>query len=180
MATRASSKKDPSPKAAPKADPPAAKTAPPAPATDLISTTRKKTPTETRKTPRSGVPPISKANQPSPAPPPPAAASTVAPAAPQPPAAPPPRPETISLIDDHRSKRSEEPSSEPKQKSVLPPISKIRSPVLTKPPVPPVQVVRPEPVPVVAAEQPAPPGAASDDKVIHIKPPIIVRELAQQ
>jgi translation initiation factor IF-2 len=176
MATRASSKKDPSPKAAPKADPPAGKTAPPAPATDLISTTRKKPPTETRKTARSTVPPISKANQPSPPPPAPVAAPATA----QPPVAPPPKPETVSLIDDNRSKRSEEPSSEPKQKSVLPPISKIRAPTLSKPPVPPVQVVRPEPVPVVTAELPAPAGATGDDKVIHIKPPIIVRELAQQ
>src|SRR6516165_2684108 len=175
MATRASSKKDPSPKAAPKADPPASKTAPSASATDLISTTRKKTPTETRKTARSTVPPITKATQPSPAP---AAAAALAPA--QPPVAPPQRPETVSLIDDNRSKRSEEPSSEPKQKSVLPPISKIRTPTLPKPPAPPVQVVRPEPAPVATAELPAPPGATGEDKIIHIKPPIIVRELAQQ
>ena len=177
MATRASSKKDPSPKAAPKADPPASKTAPSASATDLISTTRKKTPTETRKTARSTVPPITKATQPSP-PPAPAAAAALAPA--QPPVAPPQRPETVSLIDDNRSKRSEEPSSEPKQKSVLPPISKIRTPTLPKPPAPPVQVVRPEPAPVATAELPAPPGATGEDKIIHIKPPIIVRELAQQ
>jgi len=177
MATRASSKKDPSPKAAPKADPPASKTAPSASATDLISTTRKKTPTETRKTARSTVPPITKATQPSP-PPAPAAAAALAPA--QPPVAPPQKPETVSLIDDNRSKRSEEPSSEPKQKSVLPPISKIRTPTLPKPPAPPVQVVRPEPAPVATAELPAPPGATGEDKIIHIKPPIIVRELAQQ
>jgi len=179
MATRASSKKDPSPKAAPKADPPASKTAPSASATDLISTTRKKTPTETRKTARSTVPPITKATQPSP-PPAPAAAAAAALAPAQPPVAPPQRPETVSLIDDNRSKRSEEPSSEPKQKSVLPPISKIRTPTLPKPPAPPVQVVRPEPAPVATAELPAPPGATGEDKIIHIKPPIIVRELAQQ
>jgi translation initiation factor IF-2 len=179
MATRASSKKDPSPKAAPKADPPASKTAPSASATDLISTTRKKTPTETRKTARSTVPPITKATQPSP-PPAPAAAAAAALAPAQPPVAPPQKPETVSLIDDNRSKRSEEPSSEPKQKSVLPPISKIRTPTLPKPPAPPVQVVRPEPAPVAPAELPAPPGATGEDKIIHIKPPIIVRELAQQ
>src|SRR6516164_5149071 len=179
MATRASSKKDPSPKAAPKADPPASKTAPSASATDLISTTRKKTPTETRKTARSTVPPITKATQPSP-PPAPAAAAAAALAPAQPPVAPPQKPETVSLIDDNRSKRSEEPSSEPKQKSVLPPISKIRTPTLPKPPAPPVQVVRPEPAPVATAELPAPPGATGEDKIIHIKPPIIVRELAQQ
>jgi translation initiation factor IF-2 len=182
MATRASSKKDPSAKAAPKADSPAGN-APAAPATDLISTTRKKAPTETRKTSRSAVPPISKANQPSPPPPPPVPAPSVPPAplAAQPPVAPLPKPETVSLIDDNRSKRAaEEPSSEVKQKSVLPPISKIRAPVMPKAAVPPVQVVRPEPAPAVTVEPPAPPGATGEDKVIHIKPPIIVRELAQQ
>jgi len=33
---------------------------------------------------------------------------------------------------------------------------------------------------VATAELPAPPGATGEDKIIHIKPPIIVRELAQQ
>src|SRR5438132_4637682 len=109
MATRASSKKDSSQKSAPKADPPASKTALPTPATDLISHTRKKSqsPAETRT--RSAVPPISKAHQPAlaPAPPPsPAVASEAAPA----PAPPPAKPETVSLIEDNRSKRSEGPS----------------------------------------------------------------------
>ena len=49
MATRASSKKEPSQKAKPKADPPAEKIATPQqPATDLISPTRKKPQTEAR------------------------------------------------------------------------------------------------------------------------------------
>src|ERR1700736_6260736 len=135
MATRASSKKDSSQKTTPKADPPANKTAPPAPATDLISTSRKKThsPAETRT--RSAVPPISKAQQPAPA-----AAHSPAPAiAPEPvqaPTPPPSKPETVSLIDDNRSKRPETPSSEPKQRSVLPPISKIRAPLAPKPTAP--------------------------------------------
>jgi translation initiation factor IF-2 len=180
MATRASSKKDSSQKSAPKADPPANKTAPPTPATDLISHTRKKSqsPAETRT--RSAVPPISKAHQPAlaPAPPPsPAVASEAAPA----PAPPPAKPETVSLIEDNRSKRSEGPSSEPKQRSVLPPISKIRAPIAPKPLAPPAPVVHPAPAPVATAEPPEPaPAATGDDKVIHIKPPIIVRDLAQQ
>ena len=33
---------------------------------------------------------------------------------------------------------------------------------------------------MATAELPAPPGATGEDKIIHIKPPIIVRELAQQ
>jgi translation initiation factor IF-2 len=176
MATRASSKKDSSPKSAPKADQPANKPAPPTPPTDLISPTRKKPLTETRTASRSAVPPIRKANQPTP-PPPPAAVPVVA-QAPPPPV---PKPEAISLIDDNRSKRPEETSSEPKQRSVLPPISKIRAPIASKQPSPPVQVAGPEPVPVAPVESLAPPPAQSaEDKVIHIKPPIIVRELAQQ
>jgi translation initiation factor IF-2 len=175
MATRASSKKEPSQKAKPKADPPAEKIATPQqPATDLISPTRKKPQTEARASLRSAVPPISKAKQPAAVVPPPA------PVAEPVPEAPPARPETVSLIGDTRSKRSESSGSEPKIKSVLPPISKIKPPTLTKPPEPviqPVQPVIPEVVPVAAGEPSAP---VTDEKIVHIKPPIIVRELAQQ
>jgi len=175
MATRASSKKEPSQKAKPKADPPAEKIAtPPQQATDLISPTRKKPQTEARTSLRSAVPPISKAKQPAALVPPPA------PVAEPVPEAPPARPETVSLIGDTRSKRSESSGSEPKIKSVLPPISKIKPPTLAKPPEPviqPVQPVIPEVVPVAAGESAAP---ITDEKIVHIKPPIIVRELAQQ
>jgi translation initiation factor IF-2 len=171
MATRASSKKEPTQKSKPKADQPADRAAtPPQPATDLISPSRKKPPTEARTSAKSAVPPISKAKAPE-------APVVVAPAIP-----PPPKPETISLIDD-RPKRSESSSAEPKPKSVLPPISKIRPPILTKPPepvvqlVPPVQPIQQEAAPVIAGELP---GPTLDDKTIHIKPPIIVRDLAQQ
>ena len=175
MATRASSKKEPSQKAKPKADPPAEKIAtPPQQATDLISPTRKKPQTEARTSLRSAVPPISKAKQPAAVVPPPA------PVAEPMPEAPPARPETVSLIGDTRSKRSESSGSETKIKSVLPPISKIKPPNLAKPPEPviqPVHPVIPEVVPVAAGEPSAP---VSDEKIVHIKPPIIVRELAQQ
>jgi translation initiation factor IF-2 len=175
MATRASSKKEPSQKAKPKADPPAEKIATPQqPATDLISPTRKKPQTEARTSLRSAVPPISKAKQPAALVPPPA------PVAEPVPEAPPARPETVSLIGDTRSKRSESSGSEPKIKSVLPPISKIKPPTLAKPPEPviqPVHPVIPEVVPVAAGESAAP---ITDEKIVHIKPPIIVRELAQQ
>jgi len=176
MATRASSKKDSSPKSAPKADQPPNKTAPPTPATDLISPVKKRPPTETRQTSRSAVPPISKASQPAPSPSP-----AVVPAAEPVAAAPPPKPETVSLIDDNKSKRSEESSPEPKQRPVLPPISKIRAPTAPKPAAPPAPVVRPEPVAAASAEPAGQaPATAGDEKIIHIKPPIIVRELAQQ
>ena len=48
MATRASSKKEPTQKSKPKADQPAERAATPQPATDLISPSRKKPATETR------------------------------------------------------------------------------------------------------------------------------------
>src|SRR6516165_6624673 len=163
MATRASSKKDSSPKSAPKADQPPNKTAPPTAATDLISPVKKRPPMETRQTSRSAVPPISKASQPAPSPAVAAAAEPV-------PAAPAPKPETVSLIDDNKSKRSEESSPEPKQRSVLPPISKIRAPTASKPVAPPVPVVRPEPVPAASAEPATAsqvPATAGDEKIIH-------------
>src|SRR5271165_4444457 len=172
MATRASSKKDPSQKSKPSADQPADRAATPQQATDLISpSSRKKAPTETRTSSRSAVPPIIKPKAPG--------------ATPSPvpvPAVPPPKPETVSLIDDNKPKRSDSSSAELKPKSVLPPISKIRAPVL-KAPEPaiqlpqPVQPVQAEIAPVNASEPASP---ILDDKIIHIKPPIIVRELAQQ
>jgi translation initiation factor IF-2 len=179
MATRASSKKEPSQKAKPKADQPAEKTAtappqtPPQQATDLISPGRKKPQAESRTALKSAVPPISKAKQP-------AVVSTPAPAVEPVAETPPAKPESVSLIGETRSKRLESSGTEPKIKSVLPPISKIRPPILAKAPEPvvqPLQPVLPEVVPVAAGEPSTPVG---DEKIVHIKPPIIVRELAQQ
>ena len=176
MATRASSKKEPIQKPKPKADQPADTVAAPRPATDLISAGTKRPPSAPRSAVRSAVPPISKAK--------PQAAAPSQASAPEPvvETAPPPKPETVSLIDENRSKRSEPSGGEPKVRSVLPPISKIRPPILAKPPeavVKPVEPVVPEPVPAQAAGGETP-GSVTDDKIIHIKPPIIVRELAQQ
>jgi translation initiation factor IF-2 len=173
MATRASSKKEPTQKAKPKADQPVEKGAAPQQATDLISAVKKKPQTEARTSLKSAVPPISKAKQPP---------VNLIPAARVEPVAetPPPKPETVSLIGETRSKRSDPSGAEPKIKSVLPPISKIKPHILTKAPEPvalPVQPVVPEVVPVAAGEPAAPVG---DEKIVHIKPPIIVRELAQQ
>ncbi len=175
MATRASSKKEPSQKPRPKADQPVEKPAAPQPATDLISTSNKRTSSAPRSSSvRTGVPPIIKAK-------PPVSAPTQA-AAPEPvaEAAPPPKPETVSLIDDNRSKRSDSGSGEPKVRSVLPPISKIRPPILSKtaePVAKPVEPAAPEPIAVPLINEPA--TTVTDDKIVHIKPPIIVRELAQ-
>jgi translation initiation factor IF-2 len=174
MATRASSKREPSQKPRSKADQPAEKEATPQQATDLISTGNKEPKTGIRNPARSAVPPISKIKQPVP-PHAPAAAP-----APEPEPPPPPKPETVSLIDYNRSKRAEG-SGEARVKSVLPPISKIRPPILSKPPEPVVKPVEPVVLPESAhAPVREPAGATSEEKIVHIKPPIIVRELAQQ
>src|SRR3984893_3008169 len=173
MATRASSKKEPSQKTKPKADLPAEKVATPQPATDLISPARKKSSTEARTSLRSGAPPISKAKQPTVTPVPAQAIEPVA-------ETPPPKPESVSLIGETRSKRSESSGSETKIKSVLPPISKIRPPMVAKIPEPVVQPVRPILSEIVPAPVEEPTAPAGDEKIVHIKPPIIVRELAQQ
>jgi translation initiation factor IF-2 len=109
------------------------------------------------------------------------------PAKPAEPAKPKPAVETVSLIDEKkpRPKRAEGDAA-PKRTSFLPPISRIRAtpepapgPVVT-PPAPPPQPEAPAAVaePAVAAA-PAEPEA-EPQKIIHIKPPIIVKELAAQ
>jgi translation initiation factor IF-2 len=175
MATRASSKKDPTPKST-KAEPAAVKPAAPAAAqaTDLISPRKKKPPVESRPPHRAGVPPITRANEPS--------QPELAPlAVTDPPivSAAAARPESVSLIDDDRRSRIPDgEAKESKPKSVLPPISKIRPPTLSRPAEPPPKIAEPEPAPIVASEPAT--VVVDSDKIIHIKPPIIVRELAQQ
>jgi len=192
MVTRASTRKESTTKPPRKPDAPAEKSAAPAPKppTDLISPKKKKPATEHQHRParRSGVPPISKARpqQPQPEPAPaPAPSKESAQAAQAKSAQNAPKPETVSLIEERRPKKIE--SAAPTEtRSVLPPISKIRPPSISKP-------VEPEPAPepkaapvetVGPASEAAPLGdiapAVSDDKTVHIKPPIIVRELAQR
>ena len=191
MVTRASTRKESTTKPPRKPDAPAENSAAPAPKppTDLISPKKKRPVTDHQHRParRSGVPPISKARpqerQPEPVP-----ASASKESAPGSLAKPPqvaPKPETVSLIEERRPKKTE--SAVPTEtRSVLPPISKIRPPSISKP-------VEPEPAPepnaapvepVGPANEEAPQGdkapAVSDDKTVHIKPPIIVRELAQR
>src|SRR5258708_3274757 len=171
MVTRASTRKDSPAKSGAKPEPAAQKSAAhKTTTTDLISPKTKKPATED-KPGRKGVPPISKAK-----------AKEPAPAKPEPaPATPPPKPETVSLIEEKRPKKPETAVSSD-TRSVLPPISKIRAPRLpeiapSKPP------ATPEPeaakAPAIPSETPAPEPDTSG-KVVHLKPPIIVRELAQQ
>ncbi|MBV9275270.1 MAG: translation initiation factor IF-2 [Verrucomicrobia bacterium] len=186
MATRASTRKDPAskttPKAEHKAEHKAEKPAAPKTSTDLISQKEKRPAREERPVRRSGVPPISKAR--SQAPPPATSPAAKEPAPSPPPATPLPKPETVSLIEEKRPKKPESSgSAETREtRSVLPPISKIRpTSSITR------QTARPsEPenqaVPL-PAETPAnvdKAAAAPEEKVVHIKPPIIVRELAQR
>jgi translation initiation factor IF-2 len=169
MVTRASTRKDSPAKSGAKPEPAAQKSAA-RKTTDLISPKTKKPATED-KPGRKGVPPISKAK-----------AKEPAPTKPEPaPATPPPKPETVSLIEEKRPKKPETAVSS-ETRSVLPPISKIRAPRLpeiapSKPP------ATPEPeaakAPAIPSETPAP-EPDTGGKVVHLKPPIIVRELAQQ
>ena len=203
MVTRASTRKESTPKTPRKPDAPAEKSAASKESTDLITPKKKPAargatehkPAHAR---RSAVPPISKARGHEPEPKPAAGAkeapspsaqqgATAHTAAPQTSASQAkqlPKPETVSLIEEKRPKKSE-PAATTETRSVLPPISKIR-PTISKP-------VEPEPAPepkiepaepVVPASGAAPVGdkapAISDDKTVHIKPPIIVRELAQR
>jgi translation initiation factor IF-2 len=170
MVTRASTRKDSPAKSGAKPEPAAQKSAARKTTTDLISPKTKKPATEDRPG-KKGVPPISKAKGKEPAP-----------ATPEPaPATPPPKPETVSLIEEKRPKKAETAVSS-ETRSVLPPISKIRAPRLpeiasSKPPAPPEpEAAKAPPIP---SEMPAP-EPDTGGKVVHLKPPIIVRELAQQ
>ena len=160
MATRASSKKEPSQKAKPKADLPAEKVATPQPPSAASYRSNLSQPKEIADRSERGVKDGCSPDQQS--------ETTrdcpgVSPRRSSPPTEPPAsKPESVSLIDDTRSKRSESSNTEPKIKSVLPPISKIRPPILTKAPEPvvqPSQPILPEVVPVPAAAEPSAPGA---------------------
>ncbi len=112
-------------------------------------------------------------------------------APPEPPVVKAPPKEAVSLIDEKprqpRRRDPADPTSKPF--SALPPISRINAPEPPKAPDPPpvvepVAEALPEPEAAVAAapavEAPAPVVAPEpkDEKVIHLKPPIIVRDLA--
>jgi translation initiation factor IF-2 len=101
-----------------------------------------------------------------------------APKAPQP-----PKPETVSLIDEKQKPERKRTATALRPFKALPSISKLKEP--EAPIAPPVEVPEEEPVAVAAVEMAqseaveAPePAAPVDDKVIHLKPPIGVRDLA--
>jgi translation initiation factor IF-2 len=176
MVTRASTRKDSPPKSGAKHEPAAQKSAA-RKTTDLISpktkkpTAETKPETEDKPAKKGGVPPISKAKAKESAP---AKSEPVQPASPA-------KPETVSLIEEKRPKKSDAPAGS-ETRSVLPPISKIRAPrppvvAAIKPATPEPEAVR---VPAKPAEPPPPEPGADANKVVHLKPPIIVRELAQQ
>src|SRR3954471_1314370 len=104
----------------------------------------------------------------------------------EPPKPPPVRTETVSLIDEKKPKpKRPEGEGTVKRSAFLPPISRLRTPA--EPP-------KPAPVAPVEAEAPAAPVATAEatstadggaesveaQKIIHIKPPIIVKDLAAQ
>jgi translation initiation factor IF-2 len=94
----------------------------------------------------------------------------------------PPRSETVSLIDEKKPKPKRVETEGGAKRNFLPPISRLREPVA------PPRAVAPPPAPV-APEVPAPTAEFSAEtasaepeadaqKIIHIKPPIIVKDLA--
>jgi translation initiation factor IF-2 len=92
--------------------------------------------------------------------------------------------ETVSLIDEKKPRpKRPEGDNAPKRSSFLPPISRIRA----TPEAPAAPIAAPPPAPPQAetpAAAPAEPIVAEPEvepqKIIHIKPPIIVKDLAQQ
>src|SRR5204863_8724976 len=109
---------------------------------------------------------------------------TPQPAADAPKPAPKPAMETLSLIDEKKPRAKRAESDGTAKRSVLPPISRIRE--KTEAPIGPVSPA-PAPAPVAPPAAEASPEAAPDSaeaesaqKIIHIKPPIIVKDLALQ
>jgi translation initiation factor IF-2 len=178
MVTRASTRKDSSPKSGAKPEPAAQKSAA-RKTTDLISPKTKKSASETKpgsedkSARKSTVPPSIK----------PKAKEAVPAKQEETPAPPPPKPETVSLIEEKRPRKAD-PAAGAENRSVLPPISKIRAPrAPAAPPASPPPALEPEAVKTAPAPPTEPPPSepsTSSSKVVHLKPPIIVRELAQQ
>jgi translation initiation factor IF-2 len=105
-------------------------------------------------------------------------ARTAPPIEPAPPAPPKHTVESVSLIDPHVPKPKRAASDETVKRTILPPISRIRATPATP------EVMRDETPPPVAppAEEAGEIETETEDgrKIIHIKPPIIVKDLAAQ
>src|SRR6266446_6902690 len=100
-----------------------------------------------------------------------------------------PHPETVSLIDRKRPAKKSQDGEVKTKRTVLPPISRIRASLeATSKPPPPAHVPSPEPPPAEPAEQPsvevtltpAEVEAGPQQKVLLIKPPIVVKQFATE
>jgi translation initiation factor IF-2 len=91
-----------------------------------------------------------------------------------------PRAETVSLIDEKKPKPKRTDADSAIKRAILPPISRLREPAA--PARPPAAAPAPPETPAVTAAPAAPATEpeAETQKIIHIKPPIIVKELASQ
>ncbi|MFL6529937.1 MAG: translation initiation factor IF-2 [Chthoniobacterales bacterium] len=97
--------------------------------------------------------------------------------------------ETVSLIDEPAPKPKRTEQADRPKRSVLPPISRINlqpeppqpAPAPTAPPSPPPQpAAEATPVTTDVAATDAEAAAEEEKKVVHLKPPIVVKDLAQQ
>ena len=95
--------------------------------------------------------------------------------------------ESVSLIDEKKPKKKSEDGEVKKKSTVLPPISRIRAsmeaPTFVAPPAAKPAEVAPPTAPSDAAVDGAGPAAepaVDSQKIIHIKPPIIVKQLASE
>src|SRR3954452_16314067 len=99
-----------------------------------------------------------------------------------------PPPETVSLIDRKRPAKKSQDSEIKTKRTVLPPISRIRASLEATSKPPPAEVPTPEPPPTEPAQQPAveitsTPAdveAGPQQKVLLMKPPIVVKHFANE
>jgi len=99
-----------------------------------------------------------------------------------------PHPETVSLIDRKRPAKKSQDGEIKTKRTVLPPISRIRASLEATSKPPPAHVPSPEPPPPEPAEQPpaevtvtsADVEAGPQQKVLLIKPPIVVKHFANE
>ena len=157
----------------------AAVSSPPAPEPKRKETKTAKEEAAAPAKPKATTPAPTKPSEPARKPAAAAAKVTAEPKTPEAPKAPKQVMETVSLIDEKkpRPKRAEGGAT----KSFLPPISRIRTPEPVAPPKP-AAPPPPPPEPAVEAASTEPSAAEPEveQKIIHIKPPIIVKELATQ
>ncbi len=106
-------------------------------------------------------------------------AKSATPAASEPAAAPKPVVESVSLIDEPTAKPKRAPATDGVKRTFLPPISRIRATPTAPEPVREEAPITAEPAP---AEEVGDLETETEDgrKIIHIKPPIIVKDLALQ